>query len=133
MVRAASTLAIGAAAGVLFFAHGMINNSHAWPLVWPLLGGVAAVVAARRRGGSGPWRAIGQGAFAGVLAGGVFLAFTSVALFTLYSTGAGGDLGWRVSAFKVETLVALAVVAAIGVLAALAGGMAAAPLVRRPA
>lgn len=53
--------------GGLFLGNAMINHSHAWPLVWPVLGGALAVYLAAREGPVRPLQGIGVGAKAGLI------------------------------------------------------------------
>lgn len=129
----------GLTAGLLFFAHAMVPYSRAWPLLWPLLGGVAAAVLASRDGysGSGFHRAR-VGAAAGAIAGAVFLGGTLVALFILSRPGlepvAGLFGAVKPIAFNPALLVALAVAALVGIAAGALGGAAGGVLGhRRPA
>ena len=71
----------GVVAGLLFFGHAMIDNSHAWPLVWPFLGGVAAVVlAARHDRLRGFWSGLRAGAGSGALSAALFVSATILVL-----------------------------------------------------
>jgi hypothetical protein len=84
MTRFTPALAAGLVAGLLFFGHAMINNSHAWPLVWPLVGGAAAVWFAARSGRlHGFWSGLRAGAGAGALSAVLFFAATVAALAAL--------------------------------------------------
>ncbi|HEX9950661.1 MAG TPA: hypothetical protein VGB53_02755 [Rubricoccaceae bacterium] len=85
MLRRLSPSAVaGLAAGLLFFLHALVPNSHAWPMVWPVLGGIAAVtLAARRHRLEGFWSSVASSLKAGALAGLVFLVTTAAALFVL--------------------------------------------------
>lgn len=114
----ARQLSFGLIGGLLFFAHAMINNSHAWPLIWPALAG-GLIVWTNRAGdqrtyGSDVWNA----AVVGIVAGAVFLVATSLALSQL-------GLSDRVG------LAGLAFAGAIGVVGALLGGALMHPLARR--
>jgi hypothetical protein len=122
MTRFTPALAAGALAGVLFFAHAMINNSHAWPLVWPLAGGAAAVWFAARRGRlHGFWSGLRAGAGAGVIASVLFFAATVAAL-----AGLGLLSPERLNA----VLLSLGVAAGLGVILATAAGALAYPAAR---
>jgi|GEM_PF-2483682 len=127
-LRFSPVAAAGLAAGVLFFAHALVPYSRAWPLVWPMLGGVAAAALACRGHTIGGWARVRVGAAAGAIAGGVFLALTLVALFLLAQPGlapaarALGAMG-PVSVTPVLAL-ALAIAALIGVGALALGGVA---------
>ena len=121
-----ATLA-GVASGLLFYLHALVPNSHAWPLVWPALGGAAAVVLASRRADR-ERSALGTGARAGAVAALVFLATTvpTLLLLTLpQMTGVtrllGGDGTLVVTGSVVIALVAAAVV---GIPGAALGGLA---------
>ena len=108
----------GIGGGLLFFAHAMINNSHAWPLVWPFLAGVLAVWTSRTGGHATYGADIGRAAGVGLIAAIVFVLTTA---FTLSQLGSYGGAG----------LVGLVLAAAIGLLGAMLGGALAHPLARR--
>jgi hypothetical protein len=128
-----ATLA-GVASGVLFYLHAMVPYSHAWPLVWPVLGGAAAVVLAARRADA-HHGALATGARAGAVAAGVFLVMTIPTLLLLSlprlaevakMLGGNGPLVMTGS-----MLVALAVAASFSIPGAVLGGLAG-RLVARP-
>lgn len=128
-----ATLA-GVASGLLFYAHAMIPYSHAWPLVWPVLGGAAAVVLASRRAGERQ-SALGTGLRAGAIAAVVFVVATVPTLFLLtlpqldtVSRMLGGD-GPLVMTGAV--VIAIAAAAAFSIPGAVLGGLAG-RLVARP-
>jgi hypothetical protein len=102
------TLLFGLVGGLLFFAHAMINNSHAWPLIWPALAGALAVWTARTGTPPSYSADIKKAASVGLVAGLVFLFATAIALSQLGVAGAG--------------LIGLAIAAAIGLLAAVIAG-----------
>ena len=114
----APSLLIGLGGGLLFFAHAMINNSHAWPLVWPFLAGALAVWASRSGRDASYGADIGKAATAGLLAGAVFIVTTAVTLAQLGLSGA-------------NSLVGLVFAAAIGLIGAILGGALVHPLARR--
>jgi hypothetical protein len=114
----ARSLLFGLGGGLLFFAHAMINNSHAWPLVWPFLAGGLAVWTSRARGRASYGADIGKAAFVGLVAGAVFILTTTVALGQL---GLSGGIG----------LVGLVFAAVIGLVGAMLGGALIHPLARR--
>ena len=127
--RFSPAVAAGLVAGLLFFLHALIPNSHAWPMLWPLLGGVGAVVlTARRHRLDGFWNGVGSSLKAGALAGLVFLVATAVALFVLSfpqleaaARALGSDGPVVISG---AVLLSLAAVAALGAaLAAFAGAL----------
>ncbi len=103
---------------MLFFAHAMINNSHAWPLVWPFLAGVLAVWTSRKGGHATYGADIRRAAATGLIAGVVFVLATAVALSQL---GLGGG----------NRMIGLAIAAAIGLVGAMLGGALVHPLARR--
>ncbi len=129
-----SLSSIGLAAGVLFFAHALVPDSNAWPIVWPALaGGVAGYRAARERPGflKGVGAAIGAGAIAGL----VFLIATAAAL-TLLGTSAFAPAARALGAtgpiaMNEMVLVSLAVAALIGTAGAALAGVATYPVTRR--
>jgi len=112
------SLVFGMLGGVLFFAHAMVNNSHAWPLVWPALAGLLAVWTSRGAAHGSYGADLGRAASAGLIAGAVFLVATAVTLSQL-------QLGSGIS------LAGLAFAAALGLLAAVIAGGLAHPVVRR--
>ena len=112
------TLLFGLAGGLLFFAHAMINNSHAWPLVWPALAGLLAVWTARGAARRSYGADLGRAASAGLVAGAVFLVGTALALSQM-------QLGGRIS------FAGLVLAAALGLLAAVIAGGLAHPVARR--
>ena len=133
-MRYHSAAMIGALGGLLFFAHAMIPNSHAWPLLWPAM----AVVAAAARSGAmqaGLMRWVARAAGAGLIAGALFLVATAAALNLLGMPGFGGmarALGANGPVlFNGAVLLSLAVAALIGVIAAALAGAAAYPVARR--
>ena len=117
MTRLAPAATTGIIAGLLFFGHAMINNSHAWPLLWPLAGGVAAVwIAAHRHRLHGFGSGLRAAAGAGALSSGLFFAATALAL---------AALGLLPPERIQPALSGLALAAALGFgLAVLAGGLA---------
>ena len=117
MTRFTPAVITGIVAGLLFFAHAMINNSHAWPLVWPVAGGAAAVwFAAHRHRLRGFWSGLRAAAGAGALSAALFFAATAAAL---------AALGLLPPERIEPALSALAVAAALGfALATVAGGLA---------
>jgi hypothetical protein len=106
---------IGVVAGLLFFGHAMINNSHAWPLIWPAVAGAAAVLAAHRQRSPGYAADLATAALAGLIAGATFFAATA---FSLSGMGL----------LKDGSLAALSIAAGLGVLSALVLGGLAHPL-----
>jgi hypothetical protein len=128
-LRSSPAVAAGLVAGLLFFAHALVPYSRAWPLVWPLLGGVAAAALASGGGRStGAWGRVRVGAAAGAIAGGVFLALTLAALVVLAQPGMGATariLGAMEPVVVTPVLaVAIALAALIGVAASAVGGVA---------
>ncbi len=137
-MRFASGVLAGLLAGVLFYLHALIPYSHAWPLLWPLLGGALAVyLAARRR--EGPL-SVGQGLKLGAEAGGIAgLLFFLASLPTLYVLAqpaferAARILGATDAPVQVNAAVAvgLAFAALLGLAAALLGSLLALPVAKR--
>ncbi|HEV2079157.1 MAG TPA: hypothetical protein VGR19_04575 [Allosphingosinicella sp.] len=113
----AATLA-GVAGGVAFFAHAMVPNSHAWPLLWTFLAGVLAIVLSSTREAHNAGAAIASGALAGLIAGIIFVVASFIALFVL---GIPEDAARQVGDRQGTIMLAFAVAAAIGVVAAAAG------------
>jgi hypothetical protein len=129
------TIQAGCVAGALFYLHALLPNSHAFPLIWPLLGGAFAVYLAMRRRGEVPGQmAIKTAIGAGAVAAALFLGATIPTLHALNAPvltplaralGAAGQVpvtGTAVSALAVASGIAL-------VMAGL-GGLLALPLVR---
>lgn len=127
---------VGMATGVAFFFHAMLPNSHAWPLIWPLLGGVAVeVIAGRRHELAGFWDGLRLAGVTGLVTGAIFFALTVAALYALgmdqfaslaRTLGAMGPVPFTALIVK-----AVALTAVTGVfLVAIAGGLAF-PLARR--
>jgi hypothetical protein len=128
-LRSSPAVEAGLVAGLLFFAHALVPYSRAWPLVWPLLGGVAAAVLASGHGRDvGAWGRVRVGAAAGAIAGGVFLALTLAAVFLLAQPGMEATariLGAMEPVAVTPVLaVAIALAALIGVAASAVGGVA---------
>ena len=130
------TVVAGLLAGGLFFLHALLPNSHAWPLVWPLLGGVLAVVlsARRRTQAVGFWNGMGVGARTGLVAAGLFLVASAVAVYVLSlppmaqaarTLGADGPLVITSSVFA-----GLGLAAALGVAVSALASAFASPFVR---
>jgi len=114
----ARSLLFGLAGGFLFFAHAMINNSHAWPLVWPFLAGALAVWTARSSRHPSYGADIGKAATVGLVAGVIFVVASALALSGL---GLPSEVG----------LAGLTMAAVIGLGGAMLGGALAHPLARR--
>jgi hypothetical protein len=116
------------AAGLTVFGHALVPYSRAWPLIWPLLGGVAAAALACRGGTVSPWARIRVGAAAGAIAGCVFLVLTLIAVFLLAQPGMGpiarmlGAMGPVVVTPVLAFAIGVAVL--IGVAASAVGGVA---------
>lgn len=112
------SLLLGLGGGLLFFSHAVINNSHAWPLLWPFLAGGVAVWSSRTDGYASYGADIARATVVGLVAGAVFILTTALALSQL---GQSGGIG----------LVGLAFGAAIGLVGAMLGGALVHPLARR--
>ena len=136
MLQRLSPVALaGIVSGLLFFLHALVPNSHVWPLVWPLLGGVATVVlAARQRRLSGFWNSVASSLKAGALAGGLFLVATAAALLllSLPQLEAAADVLGADGPVVVSgaVLLSLLVAAAIGVGVTVLAGAVTFPLAR---
>lgn len=136
--RLTSGVVAGLLAGVWFYLHALVPHSHAWPLLWPLLGGALAVVlAVRYKEGQ---VSLGQGlklaAKAGVAAGLLFFGATLPTLYVLAQPAfehAARVLGAVDVPVQVNMAVAtgLAVAALLGTAAAVLGGLLALPVARR--
>jgi hypothetical protein len=111
--RSAAVLSAGLTAGFMFFAHAAINGSGAWPLLWPLLGGVmTAVLCLKDRGllkvRRGAWLGLRAGLLAGLLfaIGGATLVWASDSLTLdsrLHVLGMGAIAGAALSAVGAGT------------------------------
>lgn len=101
--------AVGVVAGLIFFGHAMINNSHAWPLIWPTLAGAVAVLLAQRGRMHGYGADLKASGIAGVSAGIVFVGATAITL-----SGLG--------LLRSESFVGLVVAAVLGLAGALVLG-----------
>lgn len=112
------SLLFGLGGGLLFFAHAMINNSHAWPLVWPFLAGGLAVWTSRGGDRDSYGADVGKAAMVGLVAGAIFVLATAV---TLSQLGLNGKIG----------LAGLAIAAVIGLIGAMLGGALVHPLAKR--
>jgi len=111
-MRLSATTLIGLASGLLFFGHAMINGSHAWPLVWPALGGAAAaMLRARANSSGGRLAGLRTGGGAGLVAAAIFFAATAVALAAMGLLGPRGAAGLTGLALAGFIGLALAVVA----------------------
>ncbi len=112
------TLIFGLIGGLFFFAHAMLNNSHAWPLVWPALAGVFAVWSARDGTAASYGTDLKKAATAGLIAGAVFVIATAIALTQMDALGSTGVAG-------------LSFAALVGLLASVIAGALVHPVVRR--
>lgn len=136
MKHSSPAILAGLVGGALFFGHAMINNSHAWPMVWPLLAGSAAVLlAARRHGLQGFWNGLGLAARAGLVAGSLFFVMTLAALallatapFEATATALGAEGPVVLTA---SVVIALAAAALGGTMLAALAGAATFPIVGR--
>ena len=122
MTRFTPALTAGLLAGLLFFGHAMIDGSRAWPLVWPFVGGAAAVLfAGRAHRLHGFWSGLRAGAGAGAL---------SAALFVVTTVAALAALGSLPPERTTEVVTLLAIAAGLGFALATAAGAMAYPLAR---
>jgi hypothetical protein len=123
----------GIVSGLLFYAHALVPNSHAWPLLWPIAGGAAAMLLSRRNGR--PGRVLATGARTGAVAGAFFLGLTIPTLFLLslrYSTPIMRALGGNGPLVLTgATVLSMLLVAASAVLTATVGALLARPFVRQ--
>ena len=135
MRRISPTIATGLVAGLLFYLHALIPNSHAWPMLWPILGGVITVIlAARRNRLRGFWNSIKKCTKAGSMAGLIFLIFTLATLLLLtlpQLESAARALGSNDSLIVTGSLVlSLTAVAVLGIFLAAVAGAFVFPIVR---
>lgn len=136
MTRVSLPLKVGIVLGVLFFAHAMVPNSNAWPLIWPLIAGSLGVVLAARRGSVRSfWQGVGVAFKAGAAAGTFFFAATAISLWLLSTRslepvarqlGADGPIVLNPAVF-----IGLAIAALIGAALAALSGAATFPLANR--
>jgi hypothetical protein len=112
------SLLFGLGGGLLFFAHAMINNSHAWPLIWPFLAGALAVWTSRNSDHGSYGGDVGKAAMVGLVAGAIFVLTTAV---TLNQLGLNEQIG----------IAGLAIAAVIGLVGAMLGGALVHPLAKR--
>jgi hypothetical protein len=112
----------GVVAGLAFFAHSMVQNSHAWPLLWAFLAGVAAVLLAGRDEAMNAGTAVRTGAVAGAAAGLTFVLATSVALFAL---GVPQEAARELQGQERAAFGGLAISAGLGMIVAVLGAAAA--------
>ena len=130
------TLRFGFAAGLLLYANALLPNSHAYPFVWPLIGGAVALWSATRHStkrliaGSTLWLGAGVGLLAAIVA--VIAVVPTYALLTraaggplARALGAPGPLPWSPRAREVFALVLL-----LAIPAALLGSVVARPFAR---
>ena len=126
-------LRAGLAGGSLLYLHGLFPDTHAYPLVWPLLAGAVALWLATGEPARRPrWRGLATASVAGVLAGVLAFVAFSVTLLALRqpvlastarALGASGPLP------SPQTVIpALALVVAMAIPAALLGGLLTLPL-----
>ena len=126
---------LGIFLGLLFFAHALVPNSNAWPLIWPIIAGSMAVWLPARKGRvQGFWRGVSAAAKAGAVAGALFFLTTAVALWLLSNRsfepvarqlGSDGPVDLSLPVFF-----GIAVAALIGTALAALSGAATYPLVR---
>lgn len=83
------SLVIGLGGGLAFVAHALIDNSHAWPLVWPALAGLLAVWTSGERARSSYGADLGRAALAGLVAAAVFVVGALLVLPRLGATAIG--------------------------------------------
>lgn len=133
------TVRFGLAAGLLLYAHAWIPNSRAYPFVWPLLGGAAALWwAARHSAGRLPaGRTARIGAEVGLLAAAVALV-AAVPTYVFLTSQAGGAVARALGApgplpWSPRALEAIAVALLLAVPAALLGSAVVRPFARRHA
>ncbi|HEY7811387.1 MAG TPA: hypothetical protein VIA98_13545 [Allosphingosinicella sp.] len=134
MTKVPTAMNIGVLAGVGFFVHAMVPNSHAWPMLWPAAGGLLAVLLTARDGAvTGFWNSIGLGLKTGAIAGAVFFGATAAALWLLSSsqlTRLARQLGAEGPINAGAASVGLAMAAIIGLVLATVSAGAAHPLAR---
>jgi hypothetical protein len=126
---------VGVTAGAAFFLHAMLPNSHAWPLIWPLIGGVAVdFLAGRRRELTGFGDGLRLAGATGLVAGAFFFVATASTLYAL-GTEQFASLtrvlgGQGPITFTALTVKAVAVAAVASVLLVTVAGSVAFPLAR---
>lgn len=133
MNRRSPVLVVGLVAGFLFLGHALINNSHAWPMIWPILAGSAAVAIAARRERLGRFASgIGIAAKTGAVASLLFLVGSVAAVALIDGSETAARL-WGVegqSLFRPAAIVAIGFVALAGVVLAAVAGAFTFPVVR---
>lgn len=72
---------LGSIIGFFLVVHAAIPDTHAWPLLWPCLGGVFAVLLRKEQDTIGFWSPIAAGARAGALAALVFAVGTTILIW----------------------------------------------------
>ena len=136
MTHASLPIKVGALLGFLFFAHALIPNSNAWPLIWPLAAGALAVFLAARRDGAPSFRAgLAAALKAGAVAGLIFFAASALTLLLL-STGPLEPVARQLGApdgviITPALFIGLAIAALLGTALATLSGAAAYPFARR--
>lgn len=134
MTRISPALGIGILSGLAFFAHAMVNNSHAWPLIWPLIGGAAAVARSERAGAHSFAAKTWLAARTGLVAGGLFFVATLAALTALsHAAGSRAAGTWGLDgpvSLTPALVTGVAVAALLGVLLASIAGAATSPMVK---
>jgi hypothetical protein len=130
------TVRFGLAAGLLLYAHAWIPNSHAYPFVWPLLGGAAAIWwTARHAAGRLPvGRTARIGAEVGLIAAVVALVL-AVPTYVFLTSSAGGPVARALGVpgplpWSPRALEALALALLVAVPAALLGSAVIRPFAR---
>lgn len=75
---------VGLIAGFLFFAHALIPNSNAWPLMWPGLAGIFAIYSLQNKRSLKNFLEAAKSLLQmGLILAGIFFVFTLLALLIL--------------------------------------------------
>ncbi len=133
---ASTTMRAGLFGGALLYLHALLPNSHAYPFIWPLLGGALALYWGMSRSGSGVSlsRTVGIGVTTGTIAALVAVAAvvpTYLFLTTEASTSVGRLLGGAGPLpYSPAALRALLLVMLLAVPAALLGSVVTWPFAR---
>jgi hypothetical protein len=133
--QSSSATTAGILTGILFTAVAMIPNSHAYPLIVPLLGGALAVYLAGRASSVGIGDGAKLGAKAGAIGGLIFVLIGTPLIYLLVGPAMREQLRGAGLNLPLDGLLALLagllIVAVIGLLLAIIGGVVTALVIGR--
>lgn len=133
--RSSSTTTAGIVTGILFIAIAMIPNSHSYPMIVPFLGGALAAYLAGRTSSVGIGDGAKLGAKAGAIAGLVFVLIGAPLIYLLFGSVIKDQLLTAGINFPLDgflaLLLGLLIVAVIGFVLAIIGGVLGALVFRR--